>query len=426
MKKTSRKRFYLSLMAAASAVTLGAAPALADPAYSFLTTIAVPPSADNSISGNFATYDISSFDPTTQLNYVGDRSNAAVDIFSAATDSYVGRIGGSNHVFSGQLPSNDASGPDGVLAVNSGGLHEVFVGNGDSTLKVFTPQPQSGAAPVATIATGPASNNRVDELAFDPNTKQILAANDAATPYPYLNLINTTNNTIAKQIVLNGNGGTPRATGGIEQPVYDPLTNHYYVSIPQINGAGPGGVTEFDSSGNVTHIFDFANISGASISACGPTGLAVSSGGTLAVNCGNVSQTILLNPSALSGAGSIKTVKQVSGGDQVAYDPANNLFFVTGASNPGGPIVGIINASTDAFVQALTTTPGDHSVAVDPITGQAFVPFGSAAGNTVCAAGCIAVFAPIGTSVPEPGSLALLLTGLAGVAGVVKHRRRPV
>jgi hypothetical protein len=421
MKKFSLRPVHVSLMAAASVVVLGAAPALASPSYGLLTTIAVPPSADNTVGGNFNTFDISSFDPTTQLVYVGDRSNAAVDIFSAATNTYVGRLGGSNHVFTGQTSNFNTSGPDGVLTINSGGQHEVFAGNGDSTLKVFSVPSNTLAA---SISTGPVSAQRVDEMAFDPVTRQVLAANDAASPYPYLNLINTSNNTVAKQIILDGTNGTPKATAGLEQPVYDPLTNHYYVSVPQVNGTGPGGVAEFDSSGKATHFYDFSNISGASISTCGPTGLAVSSGGTLAVGCGNVSQTILLNPTALNGSGSVKTIKQVSGSDQVAYDPANNLFFVTGASNPGGPVLGVINAATDAFVQNLVTTPGDHSVTVDPLSGQVFVPFGGIAGNTVCKAGCIGVFAPLTTSVPEPGSLALLLTGMVGLFGALQHRRR--
>ena len=86
---------------AALAFGIAAGPAFAQ--YAFQTTIPVPPSPDNSVGGKFATYDISFFDPTSQLDYVADRSNASVDIFSAATNSFVGRIGGTGQVLGGQL-----------------------------------------------------------------------------------------------------------------------------------------------------------------------------------------------------------------------------------------------------------------------------------------------------------------------------------
>lgn len=118
--------------------------------------------------------------------------------------------------------------------------------------------------------------------------------------------------------------------------------------------------------------------------------------------------------------GAVKLFPQASGIDQVAYDPTNNLFFVAAGSNPGGGILGIIDASSGTFLQALPTVPGAHSVAVDPITGKAFVPFGASAGNTVCTAGCIGVFAlASSTSVPEPGSLPLVVTAVMGLAGEV-------
>ena len=77
------------------ALGLGARPALADPIkYVLLTTIPVPATDQNTVGGKFATYDIAFFDGTTQLMYLADRSNASVDIFSAQTNSFVGRIGG--------------------------------------------------------------------------------------------------------------------------------------------------------------------------------------------------------------------------------------------------------------------------------------------------------------------------------------------
>src|SRR5258708_39696690 len=103
----------LKTLATAGAIAITVAATIpARAAYVLSTTIAVPASADNSVGGNFVTFDISFFDPVTQLDYVADRSNAAVDIFSAKTNSFIGQIGGTGQLFSGQLTSNDTSGPD--------------------------------------------------------------------------------------------------------------------------------------------------------------------------------------------------------------------------------------------------------------------------------------------------------------------------
>ncbi len=106
-------------------------PALANPGYKFLTTIAVPQSVDNSVGGVFQAYDTSYFDPLSQLDYVLDRSNASIDVFSSATNSFVGRIDGAGHLFAGQTATTVTSGPNGVVAVNIAGQHQVWASNGD-------------------------------------------------------------------------------------------------------------------------------------------------------------------------------------------------------------------------------------------------------------------------------------------------------
>ena len=102
---------------------LGAAPGHAAPVYVLLTTIPVPSNpAGNVQVGAFTGYDIAYFDGTTQLMYLADRSNASVDIFSAQTNSFVGRVGS----FVGIQPqpvnpatvNNDISGPDGVVVAD--------------------------------------------------------------------------------------------------------------------------------------------------------------------------------------------------------------------------------------------------------------------------------------------------------------------
>jgi hypothetical protein len=413
-----RLSYLLGSAAVCLGLGVGISPASAVPDYSLKALIPIPASADNNVGGMFHTFDISDFDPLTSLDYVSDRSNASIDIFSALTDSFVGRIGGSGHVFVGQQASNATSGPDGLVVINSGGQHEVWAGNGDSTLKGFS---LPSGTQLFNIPTGPSSDDRVDEMAYDPVTKTIMAANNAASPFPFATLVNTTTGAIIKQITFNGTGGTPAATNGLEQSAYDPVTNTFFVSVPQIGGSGPGGVAEVDpTTGAILHIYNFATMSGGSVTACSPSGLAVGTGGQLLAGCSGSTGSIILKPLANGGNGALVLIPQVTGSDEVTFDPTNNLYFLAADTDPTGPVLGIINGLTDSWVTNLPTTPGDHSVAVDPITGQVFVPFASNAANTLCANGCMAVFAT-----PEPGSLPLILSALAALAGfgVLRHRR---
>ena len=379
--------------------------------YALTTTIAVPPSPDNNVGGQFKTFDISYFDPLTQLDYVADRSNAAVDVFSAITNSYVGRIGGSGQLFSGQTASNDTSGPDGVQVINLPGQHQVYAGNGDSTLKGFNilgPNSFSALPVINTVGL-----KRVDEMSFDPASKVLLAANNADTP-AFATLVNTKTNSIISKITFGANG-VPAAPQGIEASDFNPKTGKFYLAVVQLGNSTSGGIIEIDPTGAIGRVFDLKALG---LDNYSPTGLAVAANGQILLGNGNAGVTAIIDPTGINPK-VVASFAQVSGEDQVWYDPTTGRWFLAARNNPGGPVLGIIDSNTDTFLQNIMTTFNDHSVSVDPISGEVFVPFGADPSNTICPNGCIGVF----SSVPEPSAWAMMILGFAGI-GFMAYRRR--
>ncbi len=406
----------------------GISPAWAVPNYSLLTTIPIPVTESNT-TGTFVGYDLSVIDPATQLYYLTDRSNNGIDVFSAKTNSFVEQIGGG--LFSGATKSNDNAGPNGITIANVAGGKLLIAGDGPSQLTTFNLMPDGltlMGAPrtISTALAGtPTPPNRVDGVAYSPTSNTILAANNASNP-GFITLIDNATGKVTRSIKLDGTSGYPNVNGdGIEAPIFNTARKSFFVAVPVFNGSGAGGVIELDTAtGELLNTYDF-NALGL-VGGCGPTGVAQGAGASMVVACGDnpSKQTILLDP---AGAGSIKSIPQVAGGDQVAFDSTRNLFFVAARYQVGGPVLGVIDGATGSFVQNLPITFNDHSVAVDPISGEVFVAFGASTPtnpNPYCAAGCIGVFAPEGqVSVPEPATLPIMAVALAALGFVVARRR---
>ena len=401
------------------------APAWASPTYAFQQTISIP---GKSISG----YDLSVFDPSNQLFYFTDRTNNGIDVFSAATNSYVSQIG--TGLFAGtQGGNNNLAGPNGVYLSNTTAGGKILVaGNGASNLLAFNLNAAgtgSTGAPltVSTAVTNltPSPPNRVDGVAYAPGPKTILAANNASNP-GYLTLVDSTTGNIVKTLLLNGAPGTPNvADQGVEATIYNTARKTFFVAVPTLDATSttnPGGVVEVDpTTGNILNTYSFASLGLAGT--CSPTGLVQGSGASMFVACSDAGATgsILLDP---TGSGSIRIANGIRGGDQTAYDPTNNTFFEAARFQPGGPVVGVIDASTLA-VQFLPGADNIHSVAVDPVSNEVFVatsPDVPGKPNPYCTNGCIVVFDA--TAVSEPASMPVMALALVGMAGLAGLRRR--
>jgi hypothetical protein len=421
----------------ALAAAAGASPATASPNYLFEGTIGITPSTSNT-AGTFAGYDLATFDSTTQLYYLTDRSNNSIDVLSAKTNTFVERIG--SGLFTGNgtavpaasglpaVPAANVTGPNGIGISDVPGGKLLVTSNGNSTVQTFNLASNgltvlSTPAPVSTVVTGltPTQANRVDGVAYSPTANTIIAANNTSNP-GFVTLVDNATGTIRKTLILDGTNGLPNVNGnGVEATIFNTATGTFFVAVPQFNNTGAGGAIEVDPvTGALIHTYDFNALGLSGSATCSPTGAAQGAGAAIFIACSDPSgsvQSILLNPAtATSPNGSIQVVAGISGGDQAAYDPANNTFFESARFALGGPVLGVVDATTGLLTETLPITFNDHSVAVDPVSGEVFVAFGaSASGNPYCATtGCIGVFA---VQVPEPAALTVMGFALAVLAG---------
>src|SRR5213592_4855219 len=140
-----------------------------------LTTIPVP---------GLVVFDISWVDPDTQLYYLADRSNAAIEVIDAKRDLFVRQIKPTGtQAFRGFTGDNNTSGPNGVVVSPDG--RWLFVTDANSrvvSIDLTTDQI------VGDVHTGGADGLRTDELAYDPRDGILLAVNNADDP-PFATLI---------------------------------------------------------------------------------------------------------------------------------------------------------------------------------------------------------------------------------------------
>jgi hypothetical protein len=412
-------RIARSLLLTGTGIIALSSGAWAEPIYSLVDTIAVPATPQNNQGGAFTGFDIS-FADTTGYVYIADRSNAAVDVINGATNQIVAQAGGAG-VFTGQQSSNAVSGPDGVLVAHVGGQSILYAGNGTSDVVAFNAANPAAPTLLPFSPTSTGGSFRADEMAFSPATGQLMVANNADSP-AYATLINAATGAVqVGHITIPGSS----ASGGLEQSVWDPHTGTFFVSVPAFAGANdPGGIAEINTSGNVIATFHFASFG---ISSCSPAGLAVGGNGHLMVGCANANtQTVVFDPTAHGGTGAVVAkLTQVSGTDELWSDATTDSLFVTGVNTSGDHIIGVFDETTLSLEDEIDLTAlgtddvAAHSVTVDPLNGHVFVPLEGSPSNTLCASGCVAVFA-----VPEPSSLALFAFGLLGIAGASVFLKR--
>jgi hypothetical protein len=424
-----------------------------EPPLRLINSVAVPVTDGNTTNGMYS-FDISFVDPATGDYFLADRSNVAVEHLSAESVLTQIRPNNGHAPFAGFTPcavqpagANDCAGPNGVVAA----FPWLFVTDAPSRVLSFdlSQNPPKTVGECTTVAGEP---TRADELAYDPQDGLILAINNASTP-PVATLVTVDKTTGA----LTCGTSTPLdaahgvdATNGAEQPVWDPGTKKFYLSIPRI-GANPtvGGVIRISKKGKVETTFE--------ITFCSPAGLALGPHEDLLVGCntiwatdgslwtGNADKNLFTAAPQLvildAKTGDITANIAGAGvGDEVWFNKGDNHYYaaasgsnlapnaLTPARAPNGtattaPVqvsqgaatLDVIDALSETLdqrvptlnVPAVLASSGDlnphpagtaHSVAAFSGTNHVFVPI--AANNAIpyCLTGCITIYA---TSDPD-------------------------
>ena len=384
----------------------------------FKTVIGVP---NIGPATNFS-FDISAVDPVKGRYYFTDRNNKAVDVFDIKTNTFIkpitGGFAGCNTGPSCVGADNSKSGPNGLNVIP--GTTFIYVGDVNS-VKIIDTQTDTV---VNTIAIGGSSGLRADEGCYDPDDKIFMISSPEEVP-PFATFIDTTTQKIIATLLFTDPGTGPGgpAAGGLEACAYDHGTSSFIVNndgstanphgevdvIPAAfvrtgNPANPVKLTlPVPTPGSGFKIFPLGN--------CDPTGLDLGPGTDMGVMCRQGTTAAPLTFQILDRTnGTVRAVLNAGGGDQIAYDAATNRYYLSSsrftanglaaiggacsAAVPCTPTLFLVDATTRQIVNGVATGNNAHSVAVDPMTHQVYLPFSSAAAPGGCAT-CAANF-PVG------------------------------
>jgi hypothetical protein len=399
------------------------------------------------IPGNpLRSFDISWVNPDRAEYYLGDRSNAGIDIIDTHTLKFKRTIGGFIGIVNNAngTVNNNVSGPDGVVSHG----RWLYAGDGDSTLHVIDLNAPTASATKTKISTG--GKTRVDEMALTTDGNLLLAANNAEDP-PFGTLFrangdsptNTMSSTsIITKITIDAAIMPPGFGLSIEQPAWDPKTKRFYTSIPVIanNPAGcnygqlagditcDGGMlvtdpTALSTPTAVQGAFNPATNTGVvPLHACGPNGATVGPHDNLLLGCtpqnnpSNIT-TLVINAKTKNYA----NIGLITGSDEVWYNKGDNRYYLGASRNctiPGTicknvpaaqtPALGVVDG-TSVLIETIPQSRASHSVAADSENNRIFVPQ-------------VAPVAVVGSGGDDTGVGAGICGGNNGCVAVYQHK----
>jgi hypothetical protein len=317
---------------------------------------------------NFGTngFDISWVDNETQKYFLADRTNNAIDLVDAATDTFLGFIGQGQ--YTGSRPCADqpkdlrhCSGPNGVTTDDQG---HVWAGDGNGNV-IEASAMQPGRGIVRKIATG--GKFRVDEVAYDPIDRILMASSDGDSP-PFVTFISVMDGSVL------GHYKYPAEQDGLEQPAWVRGTGWFYQNVP-----GPKNrIDVFDPHKLANPVRNFPVECKGGLLGLTLSGLVAGPKGRLMTVCGTVG-----GKSIDPRTGQVfKTIPQVGDADEVWYDPGSNSYYfahsaqgATEAATARAGAIGVVNAATEEFIADIPIRgAGVHSVAVNAKNRHIYVP----------------------------------------------------
>jgi len=329
--------------------------------YRQIATITIP----GSLSGGF---DISWADAVAGRYYLADRGTTSIDVIDTKHVRYLYSIplhAAGNGVVAIPNPHDDNPADPETAG-------ELWVGDSASNVEVIDLKTQSVVASISTRGVA-----RADELAYDPLDHIVLIANDRETTCvmgvctgtaPFITFISVESRTVLGQIfypnVVFGANGAPPSNHGLEQPVWNPKTQMFYLAVPGTAENPNGEVDEIDPAGQlIRRVFP---------TTCGPAGLALVPRQRLVTSCGDVINIV---------TGKVLTTVANVGADEIWFNSGEEYVYFGGFQAIRVPV---LDTANDTLVDTLVVgqinpnppppSQTTHSVAADGENNLVFVP----------------------------------------------------
>jgi len=299
---------------------------------------------------NLRAFDVSWNDNATQRYYLADRTNNAIDVVDSATDTFLGFIGRGHYTGSRPCPGQPrelrlCAGPSGVVTDDLG---HVWAGDGDANIIEADDKPSTTI--IRSIPTN--GKGRIDELAYDPRDRILMAENDGDSP-PYIVFVSVTDGSVLGRYVY------PKEQDGMEQPVWVPQTGLFYQNVP----GKMNRLDVFDPHKLPNPVKSFPVECTGGLLGLTLSGLTVGLNGRLMTVCGSVGGVTVDSRSGKVG----KIIPEGADADEVWYDSGSNNYYFSQNSK-----LTAVSAATERF---LTSIPlGSHSVAANARNRHVFVP----------------------------------------------------
>jgi hypothetical protein len=215
-------------------------------------------------------------------------------------------------------------------------------------------------------------------------------------------IVDQTLGTFCDQVTPGGNCGGAVALAGLGGMVWNTNTGH----LLQSNGNSIG-ITNIGSIDEIDPRLTDTSCGGVSCGPvvinsfvtpnCMPTSIVQGPGNNFLVGCADHDgEAFPPNEYVIDGTSGtiIAEITNVGGVDETWYNPGDNRYYLAARDMPSGPVMGVIDAKTNLWLENVTTNTNSHSIAVDPSTNHAFVPL-QAGGicTTQSGNGCMGVYA---------------------------------